>query len=83
MPPTEQPRQPIQDATKHCPNCGGTAFSSGYIEDTGQGAVRWFNAEAAPGLFGGLPRFGIDHYYVLAYLCQQCRRLELYAADQG
>jgi len=86
--PTYQPpvpeQQPAQEPpTMRCPNCGGTAFDPGYVEDTGQGAVRWYNAEATPGLFGGLPRFGIDHFYVLAYRCQRCRRLELYAGEQG
>jgi len=75
--PTGRPRQ--------CPQCAGTVFDPGFVEDMGQssqGYARWIPGPLQRGIFGGAQRLGKRRFPVAAYCCRGCGHLVLYA-EQG
>ena len=66
----------------HCPQCRGTEFDEGFVEDMGQssqGYARWIAGPLQRGIFGGAQRLGKPRFPVSAYCCRSCGHLVLYA----
>ena len=64
-----------------CPNCGGTEFEQGFVDDDRQGRVRWLAGRLERGPLGNARKLGLRKTSVIAHRCVRCSRLELYALD--
>jgi hypothetical protein len=65
-----------------CSRCGAIELQTGFLSDTGQGALgaaRWVAGQLDIGFFGARTR-GRTKLAVLAFRCPECAHLELFTA---
>lgn len=69
-----------------CAACQSTSMSEGFLEDGGQNAygyTRWISGPIKIGVLGAARRMGREKRPVLAYRCNDCSHVQLYATTWG
>jgi uncharacterized protein DUF6487 len=64
-----------------CSNCN-TSMEPGYIPKGlryNKTKMEWFEGEAIKSVWRGLRSSGTKQYFVTAYHCPQCRKIDLYS----